>query len=138
MATYTPILDPDGVPMRVVKFATDITASIRKRNRREQLGHDIDRDIRAIGEAVSTTNAQAASAAAASSQTAVNVQAMAAGAEQLGSSIAEISRRMTEASKTTQDAVQQADETNTIIGSLLSATSHIEQVVQLITNTNGP
>ena len=137
LATYNPILDPEGVPVKVVKFATDVTASVIERKRREQLGQGFDRDIKAIGEAVSITNVQAANAASASSQAAMNVQAVAAGAEELGSSIAEISRRMTEASKTTQDAVQQADETNTIISSLLSATSQIEQVAQLITNIAG-
>jgi methyl-accepting chemotaxis protein len=136
-ASYNPILDPTGVPVKIVKFATDITASVVRRQRREQIGHEIERDIGAISEAISTTNAQAGTAAAASAETSQNVHAVAAGAEQLGASIAEISRRMSEASETTSSAVQQAEKTNTIVGSLLVATSQIEQVVQLITTIAG-
>jgi methyl-accepting chemotaxis protein len=136
-ASYNPILDPTGVPLKVVKFATDITANVVRRQRREQIGHEIERDIGAISEAISTTNAQAGTAAAASAETSENVQAVAAGAEQLGASIAEISRRMSEASETTSSAVRQAEKTNTIVGSLLVATSQIEQVVQLITTIAG-
>jgi methyl-accepting chemotaxis protein len=136
-ASYNPILDPEGVPLAVVKFATDITASMTERHRRAEIGQQIERDMRAIGDAIATTNVQAVSAAAASSQTSHNVQAVAAGAEELGASIGEISRRMAEASKTTASAVAQANETNTVVGSLLTATSQIEQVVQLITSIAG-
>jgi methyl-accepting chemotaxis protein len=132
-ASYNPILDPAGVPMRVVKFATDITEAVLQRHQRERLSADIGRDIGAI----STTNAQAASAASASQQTSGNVQAVAAGTEELVASIAEISRRMADASRTTLSAVQQAEATNTIVGSLLSTTTQIEQVVQLITSIAG-
>jgi methyl-accepting chemotaxis protein len=133
-ATYNPILDPEGVPIRVVKFATDITRSVALRQRRERLGGEIGRDINAISAAIGTTSGQAASAASASQQTSGNVQAVAAGAEELVASITEISRRMADASRTTLSAVQQAEATNTIVGSLLSTTSEIEQVVQLITS----
>jgi hypothetical protein len=36
-ATYNPILDPDGKPFKVVKFASDVTARVRNEQRlREQ------------------------------------------------------------------------------------------------------
>ena len=132
-ASYNPILDPSGTPLKVVKFATDITANVMQRQRRQRIGQEIERDMAAIGDAISTTSTQAANAATASEQTSGNVQAVAAGAEQLGASIAEISRRMSEASSTTLNAVQQATETNAVVGSLLTATAQIQQVVQLIT-----
>jgi methyl-accepting chemotaxis protein len=132
-ASYNPILDPDGVPLKIVKFATDITAAVAERQRREQAGVEIDRDMAEIASAISMTNTQAASAADASMEAAKNVQAVAAGAEELGASIAEISRRMSESSQATVRAVRQAEETKAIVATLLTATSQIEKVAQLIT-----
>jgi methyl-accepting chemotaxis protein len=133
-ATYNPILDPDGKPVKIVKFATDITAMVQKRMRREQIGITLEKNLDSVARAVATTSAQAANAASASTQTAANVQAVAAGAEKFAASIAEISRRMAEASKTTQTAIQQAGTTNAAVAVLLEATAEIEQVAQLITS----
>lgn len=36
-AHYTPILDPDGVPFKIVKYATDITAQVKQRDSFEML-----------------------------------------------------------------------------------------------------
>ncbi len=136
-ASYNPIVDPDGVPLKIVKLATDITAAVMQRQRREEIGEEIERDMGAISDAISTTNVQAASAATAADQAARNVQTIAAGAGRLGASIGEISRRMSQASETTAQAVLQAERTNAIVASLLTATSEIEHVVQLITTIAG-
>jgi methyl-accepting chemotaxis protein len=133
-ATYNPILDLEGKPVKVVKFATDITAMVQKRLRREQIGITLEKSLDGIAQAIATTSTQATAAAAASSQTATNVQAVAAGAEEFSASIAEVSRRMAEASRTTQAATQQANETNAAVAVLLEATTEIEQVAQLITS----
>jgi methyl-accepting chemotaxis protein len=37
-ASYNPILDPEGKPVKAVKFATDVTAMVQQRTRREQIG----------------------------------------------------------------------------------------------------
>ncbi len=132
-ASYNPVLDALGKPTKVAKFAADITTLIDKRRQHEQLARDINRNLEAIGQAVSTATVQAASAAAASAQSAGNVQAVAAGAEELASSITEISSRMTEASTITGQAVEQARSTTSSIETLSQATHEIEQIVQLIT-----
>lgn len=136
-ATYSPILDPQGRPIKVVKFATDITSTIQMERQRKQTAKAIDQALAGIGQAVAQASAQAGEAAAASGETSGNVQAVAAGAEQLGASIGEISRRMADASRITTTAVSQTEETNASVASLLSATSQIEQVVQLITDIAG-
>ncbi len=136
-ATYNPILGPDGLPFKVVKFATDITGEIVERNRRDAVGRNIGRHIGDVSAMIAATDHEATEVAAASLQTSGKVQAVAAGAEELGASIGEISRRMSEASQATQSAVQQADATNVTVVSLLSATSQIEQVVQLINKIAG-
>ncbi|WP_424941967.1 methyl-accepting chemotaxis protein [Aliiroseovarius crassostreae] len=67
-ATYNPILDPDGKPYKVVKFATDITAkklaieevrhrilSLSEGKLSDRLPTDMDADFTAIAEAYNTT-----------------------------------------------------------------------------------
>ena len=76
--------------------------------RRTALGQAIDADLGAITQAVSTASDQASRAASASSNAAGQVQAMAAGAEQLVHSVREISRQTANASRISADSVEQA------------------------------
>ena len=131
-ASYNPIFDMSGRVFKVVKFATDITAQVRERMRRAEAQKVIDQDLGAITDAVSRTNEQAAAAASASTQTSSNVQAVASGAEELAHSVAEISRQLAHALEITNEAVGQADRTNSTINTLVSATQKIGEVVDLI------
>ena len=132
-ATYNPILDSNGKPYKVVKFATDITAQVKERERRAALGLAIDTDLGEITRAVSTASDQATRAATASNDAAGQVQAMAAGAEQLVASVREISRQTTNASRISADSVEQAERTNRLMGELVGAASRIGEVIKLIT-----
>ncbi|TBW40437.1 methyl-accepting chemotaxis protein [Siculibacillus lacustris] len=131
-ASYNPVFDMAGRPFKVVKFATDVTASVADRLRRHDLQRGIDADLGAIGDAIDRANQQAAAAAAASTQTSSNVQAVAAGAEELAQSVSEISRQVSHALEITNEAVRQADDTNTTIVTLVAATQKIGEVVSLI------
>ncbi|MBV8837202.1 MAG: PAS domain-containing methyl-accepting chemotaxis protein, partial [Alphaproteobacteria bacterium] len=124
-ASYNPILDLNGKPFKVVKFATDIT-------RRTVLQKEINHDLGVINDAITTANAQVTGAASASEQTSANVQAVAAGAEELQTSIAEISRRVTDASKISSQAVDQGKRTNEIVTGLSAQAGRIGDVVNLI------
>jgi methyl-accepting chemotaxis protein len=133
-ASYNPILDPDGRPFKVVKFATDVTAQVQDRLRRASIGQQVDAGLNGIAQAISTATEQAAGAASASVQTATNVQAVAAGAEELVSSVAEISRQITEASTVSAKAVDEAARTGNIVAQLADAAKRIGEVVSLITD----
>jgi methyl-accepting chemotaxis protein len=133
-ASYNPVLDVDGKPLRVLKLASDITVLVQQRERGRHLARDIDHELQAIGRAVAVASEQAAGAASAATQGATNVQAVAAGAEELASSITEITARMAEAATITARAVEQAQATSGTIASLARATGEIEQIVQLITS----
>ena len=124
-ASYNPILDLNGKPFKVVKFATDIT-------RKTVLQQEINHDLGVISDAITTANTQVTSAASASEQTSANVQAVAAGAEELQTSIAEISRRVTDASKISSQAVDQSKRTNEIVTGLSSSAGRIGDVINLI------
>ncbi|MCB1476497.1 MAG: PAS domain-containing methyl-accepting chemotaxis protein [Rhodobiaceae bacterium] len=131
-ATYNPIADMDGRPFKVVKYATDVTAMVRERMRRQEAQKEIDTQLTDVASLVEMTAERANSAAATSAQTSANVQAVASGAEELASSVAEISRQIDHALTTSTEAVREAEETNTIIGGLANATQTIGQVVELI------
>jgi methyl-accepting chemotaxis protein len=124
-ASYNPILDLNGKPFKIVKFATDIT-------RKTTLQKTIDRDLGIIGEAIATANQQVNGAASASAETSANVQAVASGAEELEASIGEISRQVSEASKISARAVDQSKRTNEIVTGLSASAARIGDVINLI------
>ena len=136
-ASYNPILDPDGRPFKVVKYATDITHQVQDRMQRARVGRDVDAGLDRIAKAISTASQQAAGAASASTQTSANVQAVAAGAEQLVSSISEISRQITEASRVSAKAVEEAGKTGSIVTELAESAKRIGEVIRLIADIAG-
>ena len=85
-ASYNPILDLNGEPAKVVKFATDITEEVKKRDK-DAIIQSIDTDLISITSEVSTITDLVTTAASAATQTSGNVQAMAAAAEEMSASI---------------------------------------------------
>lgn len=131
-ATYNPIFDQNRNVISVVKFATDISATVNERFRREALQKSIDSDLSDITEAVLNASTQATEAAAASSQTSQNVHAVAGGLEELAASVHEINQQVSNALEISVQAVAQADNTNTIVSGLADAAQRIGDVVSLI------
>jgi methyl-accepting chemotaxis protein len=131
-ASYNPIQDAEGALMKVVKFATDVTAQVEDRMRRTDLQKSIDTDLGKITESVAATSERVTSAAGASTQASTNMQAVAAGAEELAASVGEISRQAADALAISQQAVTQANETGTIVAGLATAAQKIGDVVKLI------
>jgi len=131
-ATYNPILDMNGKPFKVVKFATDVTAQVQERMRRNEIQKGIDADLNDVLRVVSNATELTASAASASTQTSANVQAVASGAEQMAASVSEITRQVTHAREISGKAVDQASHANDIIGGLAEAGRKIGDVINLI------
>jgi methyl-accepting chemotaxis protein len=134
-ASYNPILDMNGKPFKVVKYATDITEQVQERLRRAEIQKTIDAGLSEIAEAVSMTNEQATSIASASVQSSTNVQTVAAGVEEMASSVVEISRQVSQvsqASKIAQDGMARGEESNQIVTGLAEAAQNIGDVVNLI------
>jgi methyl-accepting chemotaxis protein len=131
-ASYNPIFDASGKPFKVVKFATDTTASVLRRHRREHVAREIDTELAEVAKAILETDERAVSAARAASETNATVQAVAAGAEELAGSVQEISRQVTAAMNISTDAVGQASEADRIVGGLMAATQKIGEITALI------
>ncbi|CAA2103186.1 Biofilm dispersion protein BdlA [Methylobacterium bullatum] len=130
--TYNPILDREGRPLKVVKFAIDVTRQVLERKRRADLQISIATDLNAIAGAASGASQQAGQAAQASTQVSADIQTVASGAEELAASVSEISMQVTHASEISGQAVRQAQETSTIIAGLSGAATRIGEVVALI------
>ncbi len=131
-ASYNPIFDPSGRPIKVIKFAMDRTKQVQDRMRKAALQKGIDGDLGEIAEAITTTNSQVTNAAKASDRTTSTVQSVAAAAEELVASVGEITRRVHEASEVSSTAVQQSAGANKIIEGLSASTERIGQVIGLI------
>ena len=131
-ASYNPITDTDGNIIKVVKFATDITTQVENRLRRVELQKAIDVDLGQITHAVNSATSCVNAAISASTQSASNMTAVAAGTEQLAASVSEISRQTATALTISRQAVQQADETNVMVSGLAMAGQKIGEIVKLI------
>lgn len=131
-ATYNPIFDMNGKPFKVVKFATDVTAVVKDRHRREAAERIFEGGLAEISRAVDDAGEQANLATSASSQTAMNVHAVAAGSEEMACSVSEISRQVQHALDISRSAVDQANSTTSVISSLTAAAQKIGDVVNLI------
>jgi methyl-accepting chemotaxis protein len=83
------------------------------------------------------TNQQASTVAAAAEETSVGMQTVASAAEELTASIGEISRQVTQSSKITGKAVDDARRTDAIVRVLAEGAQKIGQVVELIASIAG-
>jgi len=136
-ATYNPILDMNGRPFKVVKFAVDITKAVQAREKNAQARKVVESGLASIDNAVSSANAQATAASAASIQTTANVQAVAAGAEELNASVAEIAQSMSKSRVEADKAFQRVAEADASTQRLTNAATAMGGIVSLIQNIAG-
>ncbi|CAI9417814.1 Biofilm dispersion protein BdlA [Pleomorphomonas sp. T1.2MG-36] len=136
-ATYNPIFDQAGRLIRVTKFATDITEAVKRRKARQAAQADITRDLDEVAGMVARSNVAAETANGIADTTASNVQAVAAGAEELAASVSEISRQLGVALSVSEEAVKQAETATKVVSGLEAAAQKIDQVVELINTIAG-
>jgi methyl-accepting chemotaxis protein len=104
-ASYNPILDLNGKPYKVVKYATDVTRQVLVRMGNER--------VRAMMESV------------------------AAGAEELNTSVREISEAMTKSRETASDAVERVEKADVQAKRLNSAAESMSGIVEMIGDITG-
>jgi methyl-accepting chemotaxis protein len=133
-ASYNTILDPGGQPVKVVKYATDITAQM---NTLADLKTLIDRNFGEIDHAVDHSTQEAASASSAANQTSAAVQMMASSAEELAASISEISQSMDQSRGATDSAVEITSRADQAAQRLDEVARSMEGVVDVIRTIAG-
>jgi len=143
-ASYNPILDLNGKPCKVVKYATDITEQRGVAERVKEIANivasaatEMQATAETMASAADEATRQASSVALAAEAASMNVQTVASAGEELSISIAEISRQVTESTTISQLAVSETDKTRTSIQTLAEAAQKIGNVVTLINNIAG-
>jgi methyl-accepting chemotaxis protein len=124
-ASYNPIMNSNGQPYKVVKYATNITAQIN-------LMQDLRRLLSEIDGSMEETNLQCTSASAAATQTSTNVQSVASGAEELEASIQEIARSMSQSTAAVGNAMDKTTEAELATTQLADAAKSMTGIVGLI------
>ncbi|TWB24608.1 methyl-accepting chemotaxis sensory transducer with Pas/Pac sensor [Nitrospirillum amazonense] len=133
-ASYNPILDPDGRPYKVVKYATDITRQVRMLANLKQL---IDSNFKEIDIAVEQSVGRSEGVAAAANQTAGAVQGIAAGAEQLAASTRELAANMIQSRQAVDSVAAEAETAGLATERLNAVAQSMERVVDVIRGIAG-
>lgn len=131
-ASYNPIMDSNGKPFKVVKYATDITADVLKRQEKDKTGKDVEKNITLILGEIESVSEQTLSASSAANETATTVQTVAAGAEELSSSIQEISQSMNLSQRAVQTAFELTDKADVSTKELSETTKQMNGIVSII------
>ncbi len=144
-ASYNPILDLNGKPFKVVKYATDITGQKARNARFESEVRSFGEQLESSSQVLTTvsqqmagnaeeTSTQAGVVSAASEQVSKNIQTAAAGAEEMTASIGEIAKNSNEAATVAKEAVSVAGSTNETIKTLGESSVEIGKVIKVITS----
>ena len=137
-ASYNPILDANGKPCKVVKFATDLT---KRKEQNLALARTFETGVKALVQVVSTSagdmETTAQSLAAAAEQTNQQSSTVSAASDELSASVNEIARQLTEATRVCSDAVNEARNSEKMVADLVSAGEKIGNVTQMITDIAG-
>ena len=131
-AVYNPVFDAAGRIVKIVKYATDISDTMRERRERAATQQAIQADLGEVDRTIAAVSEQVASTAAAAAETSTNVQAVAAGAREFSASIDELSRHAVEAKTASDSAVRQAEDAGAIVAGLTSAAERIGASVSSI------
>lgn len=133
-ASYNPILNADGKPYKVVKYATDVTAQAEML---ASLKTMIDQNFAEIDSAVSRSDQEAGSALSAARGTSQNVQTMASAAEELAASVQEISQSMAQSRTATESAFDLVETASAHTRRLSDAATAMGSIVGLIQTIAG-
>ncbi|MEZ5668304.1 MAG: PAS domain-containing methyl-accepting chemotaxis protein [Alphaproteobacteria bacterium] len=136
-ASYNPIFDPSGRPFKVVKFATDITDAVKRRQEAERIGKMVDASLEKIVHAVEAANQRSANAASAAAETSSTVQAVATAANQFDASTQEIARSMGQSRTAVEKAMAETEAVGQSTAALAKAADAMNGIVEIIQNIAG-
>jgi methyl-accepting chemotaxis protein len=146
--SYNPIFGLDGRPVKVVKYATDVTLQVRLRKDLEALMEKVTENAQALASASEEltsvsqqvassseeTRAQASVVASAGEQLSKNAQSVSKSVEDLGASIREIAKSAHEAAKVATTGVEVANTTTATVAKLGESSAEIGKVLKVITS----
>lgn len=140
-ASYNPIFDLNGKPYKVVKFATDITATKMMIKSMEETAVRLSSSAESLrsgamtmNEIAKKTSSDSAVAASASAQISGGVQTVAASTEEMVASIREIARSANESAEMSRTTLSDSQETNKTITALGVSSQEIGNVIKVISS----
>ena len=154
-ASYNPIFDVEGKVVRVVKFATDVTAEKLKRQHvmqqmvefekyTQQLDEaaqalsgsssELNDSAKLMSESAQRTHSESISSTHLSDEVANGVQTVATNTEELVASIKEISRSSNESANMSRQTALRAQETNQTVTQLGASSQEIGEVIKVISS----
>jgi len=136
-ASYNPVMDADGVPYKVVKFAMDIT-DVKRRTAQEVGTRLAEASSTLLGAAnqvaagATQTVAQSMAVAGAADQMKGNVSQVAVATEELSTSVREIARNASDSARTARNAKDIANGANGTVKALTASAAAIGEVTHVI------
>jgi methyl-accepting chemotaxis protein len=140
-ASYNPILDTNGEPIKVVKYATDITQTVKARQevtktamRLAAASEELTGLSSRMAENAKATSDHSSRVSVATENAGDNTSTIASATEEMTASINEIAKNATAASKVATEGVTVAASTNETVQKLGESSMEIGQVVKVITS----
>ena len=144
-ATYTPILDPEGNPIKVVKFASDLTAEKQKYN---NLLEKFSKVCLTLSEAAqrfesyskktkqesSESSDKSAQVTKLSDEVLDSINEVANNSAEMNLTVSEISVKASETSKIAQEAVSSVNTAKQHLSGLDASSKEITSIIKLISN----
>jgi methyl-accepting chemotaxis protein len=132
-ATYNPVFDDTGAVVKVVKFATDITAAVHRRQR----GLELNGELGSVVSRISDAHEKAGIAASASTETGAMIHSVAAASEELSQSVKGISHSMGDARHSVEGVFKHTENANNSAALLNRSAAAMTNVVTLIQDIAG-
>jgi len=134
-ASYNPIMDMNGRPFKVTKFATDLTP---RKEENKALANDFEENVQSLVQIVASSStelqATAQTLAAAAEETSSQSGTVATATEELSASVNEIATQVTHSSKIVDEAVNEAKKSEELVNGLVDAATKIGEVTALISD----
>ncbi|MDH5721716.1 MAG: PAS domain-containing methyl-accepting chemotaxis protein [Alphaproteobacteria bacterium] len=132
-ASYNPIMDMNGNPFKVIKFATDLTP---RKEENKQLASDFESNVGSLVQVVASSSTEmqstAQNLAAAAEQTSNQSNTVATATEELAASVNEISAQVVNSVKIANEAVEEAKKSEELVSDLVESAAKIGEVTALI------
>lgn len=136
-ATYNPILGPAGDTLKVVKFASDTTEAVIKRQERDAFTTDIFRNLDKVLDSIRQAHGRSETATSSANETDSMVQTVAAASEELNTSFQDIASSVSYARQATDKAAKDTEAANESTRQLTKAAHSMELIITLIEEIAG-
>lgn len=131
-ATYNPILDHQGKPVRVIKFATDVTEQVKRREEVVQIGSAVGSCLDGLSESFNQMSDQADRVKSSSGETSEVVQAVASAFEEFGASMQEVSNAVQNTMRSVELAAAESEAAGDATGQLTRTADQLTSIMTLI------